>query len=67
MNSRLQRLEFFTLYDLYLKKNEEFRQAVQEHRDPHELERLRSNLQVIFKKMTEKRGLAGSDPSGMHE
>ncbi|RYY62423.1 MAG: hypothetical protein EOO12_13545 [Chitinophagaceae bacterium] len=67
MNSRLQRLEFVTLYDLYLKKNEEFRQAVQEHRDPQELERLRSNLQVIFTKMTEKRGLAGSDPSGMHE
>ncbi|RYY39980.1 MAG: hypothetical protein EOO08_07955 [Chitinophagaceae bacterium] len=60
MNSRLQRLEFFTLYDLYLKKNEEFRRAVQQRRDSSELDTLRANLQDIFEKMAEKRGTAGN-------
>ena len=59
MNSRLQRLEFVTLYDLYLKKNEEFRQAVQEQRPPQELDTLRASLQEIYKKLAEKRGTAG--------
>ncbi|RYY87544.1 MAG: hypothetical protein EOO15_11555 [Chitinophagaceae bacterium] len=63
MNSRLQRLEFFSLYDLYLKTNEEFRQAVQERRDSAELDSLRANLQAIFEKMAEKRGTAGGQPS----
>lgn len=63
MNSRLQRLEFVTLYDLYIKKNEEFRRAVQEQRDPVELDNLRASLQDIYQKLAEKRGTTGREVS----
>jgi|GEM_PF-6030464 len=55
MNDRLERLEFFTLYELYLKKNEEFRQAVRARRDKAELEGLRDKIQMIYHRLSEKR------------
>ncbi|RYE00485.1 MAG: hypothetical protein EOP50_03730 [Sphingobacteriales bacterium] len=60
MNERLQRLEFFTLYELYLRKNEEFRQAVHARRDGAELDGIRASLQDIYKQMAEKRGVVAA-------
>ncbi|GAB4093769.1 hypothetical protein [Flaviaesturariibacter terrae] len=61
MNSRIQRLEFFTLYDLYLKKTEEFRRAVQARRDEAELDNLRASLEDIYRQLAEKRGTTGGE------
>jgi hypothetical protein len=65
MNDRLTRIEFFTLYELYLRKNEEFREAAQANRDPARIESLRSSLQDIFSSLSEKRRAISnhSDPS----
>ncbi|TCJ14000.1 hypothetical protein EPD60_08265 [Flaviaesturariibacter flavus] len=56
MNDRLQRIEFFSLYELYLQKNEEFRRAVHARSAPAHLDELRSSINHIFTRLHEKRG-----------
>jgi hypothetical protein len=56
MNDRLRRIEFFSLYELYLQKNEEFRQAVHARCAPERIETLRENISEIFHRLSEKRG-----------
>ncbi|RYY95949.1 MAG: hypothetical protein EOO11_14695 [Chitinophagaceae bacterium] len=55
MSDRIQRLEFSSLYALYLQKNEEFRQAVRNQRRSAELDELRESIQQIYRRMREKR------------
>jgi hypothetical protein len=56
MNDRLRRIEFFSLYELYLQKNEEFRQAVNARCAPDQINVLRENISHIFNRLAEKRG-----------
>jgi hypothetical protein len=56
MNDRIKRIEFFSLYELYLQKNEEFRQAVHARCTPERIEVLRENISEIFHRLSEKRG-----------
>jgi hypothetical protein len=56
MNDRLQRIEFFSLYELYLQKNEEFRQAVNARSAPDRIEKLRESISHIYHRLSEKRG-----------
>ncbi|RYZ21433.1 MAG: hypothetical protein EOO16_12955 [Chitinophagaceae bacterium] len=58
MNDRLQRIEFFSLYELYLQKNEEFRRAVHARSAPAHLEELRTSINHIFSRLHEKRGFS---------
>ena len=57
MRDRLVRLEFSSLYELYLAKNNEFREAVRSEKNPAEIAQLRENINDIYGRLSEKRKL----------